>query len=131
LSQMGGTGVFVTALRAALLAGEIDVAVHSFKDLPTAPTDGVIIAAVPRREDPRDALVARDGLTLGELPAGSRVGTGSPRRAAQIRALGLGLSIVGLRGNVDTRLGKVSGGELDAVVLALAGLRRIGRDGEV
>jgi hydroxymethylbilane synthase len=131
VSQLGGTGVFVSALRTALLAGEIDVAVHSYKDLPTAPADGITIAAVPPREDPRDALVARDGLVLGELPPGSRVGTGAPRRAAQLRALGLGLEVVPLRGNVDTRLGKVSGGELDAVVLALAGLRRLGRDGEV
>jgi hydroxymethylbilane synthase len=131
LTQIGGTGVFVSALRAALLDGAIDVAVHSYKDLPTAPADGIAIAAVPTREDPRDALVARDGLTLGELPAGSRVGTGSPRRAAQLRALGLGLDVVPLRGNVDTRLGKVHAGELDAVVLALAGLRRLGRDGEV
>jgi hydroxymethylbilane synthase len=131
LSQIGGTGVFVSALRTALLAGEIDVAVHSYKDLPTAPADGIVIAAVPSREDPRDALVARDGMTLGELPAGSRVGTGSPRRAAQLRALGLGLEIVDLRGNVDTRLGKVASGELDAVILAYAGLRRLGRSGEV
>ncbi len=127
LSQLGGTGVFVSALREALLAGEIDVAVHSFKDLPTAPAVGVTVAAVPVREDPRDALVARDGLTLGELPPGARVGTGSPRRAAQLRALGLELEIVDLRGNVDTRLGKVTSGELDAVVLAYAGLRRLGR----
>jgi len=105
--------------------------VHSFKDLPTAPADGIVIGAVPLREDPRDALVARDGLTLGELPQGARVGTGAPRRAAQLRALGLGLQILDLRGNVDTRLGKVASGELDAVVLALAGLRRLGRDGEV
>jgi hydroxymethylbilane synthase len=131
LTQLGGTGVFVSALRAALLADQIDVAVHSYKDLPTAPEDGITIAAVPLREDPRDALIARDGLTLGELPVGSRVGTGSPRRAAQLRALGLGLEIVGLRGNVDTRLGKVSSGELDAVVLAYAGLRRLGRGAEV
>jgi len=127
LAQIGGTGVFVSALREALLAEEIDVAVHSFKDLPTAPADGLVIAAVPAREDPRDALVARDGLTLGELPPGARVGTGSPRRAAELRALGLGLEIVAIRGNVDTRLGKVSSGELDAVVLAYAGLRRLGR----
>jgi len=127
LAQLGGTGVFVSALREALLRGDIDVAVHSFKDLPTAPADGLVVAAVPRREDPRDALVARDGLTLGELPPGSRVGTGSPRRAAQLRALGLGLELVGLRGNVDTRLGKATSGELDAVVLAYAGLRRLGR----
>ena len=131
VAQLGGTGVFVSALREALLAGEIDVAVHSFKDLPTAPADGIVIGAVPLREDPRDALVARDGLTLGELPQGARVGTGAPRRAAQLRALGLGLQILDLRGNVDTRLGKVASGELDAVVLALAGLRRLGRDGEV
>lgn len=131
LDQIGGTGVFVSALRSALLAGRIDVAVHSFKDLPTAPADGIVVAAVPLREDPRDALVARDGLTLGELPPGSRVGTGSPRRAAQLRALGLGLSVEPLRGNVDTRLRRVSQGALDGVVLALAGLRRLGRDGEV
>jgi hydroxymethylbilane synthase len=131
MTQIGGTGVFVSALREALLAGEIDVAVHSFKDLPTAAADGIVIGAVPLREDPRDALVARDGLTLGALPAGARVGTGSPRRAAQLNALGLGLEIVELRGNVDTRLGKVASGDLDAVVLALAGLRRLGRAGEV
>ncbi len=131
IEQLGGTGVFVSALREALLRGEIDVAVHSYKDLPTAPADGIVLAAVPAREDPRDALVARDGLTLGELPNGATVGTGSPRRAAQLRALGLGLTIVALRGNVDTRLGKVAAGELDAVVLALAGLRRLGRSAEV
>jgi hydroxymethylbilane synthase len=130
LAQIGGTGVFVSALREALLAGEIDVAVHSYKDLPTAVADGVVIAAVPAREDPRDVLVARDGLTLGELPAGARVGTGSPRRAAQLRALGLGLDVVAIRGNVDTRLGKVAAGEVDAVVLAYAGLRRLGRADE-
>ncbi|MBV9592172.1 MAG: hydroxymethylbilane synthase [Actinobacteria bacterium] len=127
VDQLGGTGVFTSALRDALLAGEIDVAVHSYKDLPTAPAQGIVLAAVPRREDPRDALVARDGLSLGELPPGARVGTGSPRRAAQLRALGLGLEVVPVRGNVDTRLGKVGAGELDAVVLALAGLRRLGR----
>lgn len=127
LAQIGGTGVFVSALRDALLDGRIDVAVHSFKDLPTAPAARLAIGAVPTREDPRDALVARDGLTLGELPAGSRVGTGSPRRAAQLRALGLGLEVVAIRGNVDTRMSKVASGELDAVVLASAGLRRLGR----
>lgn len=127
LTQIGGTGVFVSALRSALLAGEIDVAVHSYKDLPTAPADGITIAAVPLREDARDALVARDGLTLGGLPPGAQVGTGSPRRAAQLTALGLGLEIVGLRGNVDTRLKRVADGDLDAVVLAYAGLKRLGR----
>lgn len=131
LSQLGGTGVFVSALREALLAGEVDLAVHSLKDLPTASAAGIALAAVPVREDSRDALVARDGLTLGELPPGSTVGTGSPRRAAQIRALGLGVEIVDIRGNVDTRLRKVRDGELDAVVLARAGLARIGRLEEI
>lgn len=127
LAQIGGTGVFVTALRRALLDGEIDLAVHSLKDLPTAPEAGIVVAAVPPREDPRDAVVARDGLTLGELPPGSVVGTGSPRRRAQLAALGLGVEIRDIRGNVDTRLRKVAEGEYDAVVLARAGLRRIGR----
>ena len=127
VAQLGGTGVFVGALREALLAGEVDLAVHSYKDLPTAPAEGLRVAAVPPREDPRDVLVARDGLTLAELPAGSRVGTGSPRRTALLRALGLGLDVVPIRGNVDTRLAKVSSGEVDAVVLARAGLARLDR----
>lgn len=127
LTTMGGVGVFVGALRDALLDGRVDVAVHSLKDLPTYPADGITLAAVPAREDPRDVLVARDRLTLGELPVGSRVGTGSPRRQAQLHALGLGLDLVGVRGNVDTRVGKVSSGEYDAVVLARAGLARIDR----
>jgi hydroxymethylbilane synthase len=129
ITQLGGTGVFVTALREALHAGTVDLAVHSFKDLPTAPTAGLTVAAVPGREDPRDVLVARDGLTLGELPPGSRVGTGAPRRTAQLRALGLGLEIVPIRGNVDTRMARALGpdADLDAVVLARAGLSRLGR----
>jgi hydroxymethylbilane synthase len=127
LAAVGGTGVFVGALRDALLRGDVDVAVHSLKDRPTYPADGIALAAVPAREDPRDVVVARDGLTLGELPAGSRVGTGSPRRAAQLHALGLGLEVVGVRGNVDTRIAKVGAGEYDAVVLARAGLARIDR----
>jgi hydroxymethylbilane synthase len=127
LAQIGGTGVFVSALRDALLAGDVDLAVHSLKDLPTADADGILLAAVPPREDPRDVLVARDGLALAELPAGSRVGTGSPRRAAQLRALGFGLEVVAVRGNVDTRLRLVQDGEVDAVVLARAGLARLGR----
>jgi hydroxymethylbilane synthase len=122
-----GVGVFTSALREALAGGEVDVAVHSFKDLPTAPDPRLSLAAVPVREDPRDALVARDGLTLGELPPGSVVGTGSPRRASQLEALGLGLVVRGIRGNVDTRMRKVTDGELDAVVLARAGLARVGR----
>jgi hydroxymethylbilane synthase len=135
IAQLGGTGVFVTAIRQALLEGRVDLAVHSYKDLPTRPEPGLALAAVPPREDPRDALVARDGLTLGELPPGSTVGTGAPRRVAQLRALGLGLEVVPIRGNVDTRLGRVRGhdragggaGDLDAVVLARAGLARLGR----
>ena len=131
LSQIGGTGVFVSALREALLAGDVDLAVHSLKDLPTAPPEGIALAAVPLREDPRDVLVARDGLTLGELPTGATIGTGSPRRAAQLRALGLGLEVVDVRGNVDTRLRLVADGTVDAVVLARAGLARLGRLDEV
>jgi hydroxymethylbilane synthase len=130
LASFGGVGVFVNRLRRALLAREIDVAVHSLKDLPTAPEPGLVVAALPPREDPRDVLVARDGLTLGELPAGSRIGTGSPRRAAQLRSLGLGLEVVDLRGNVDTRLAAVGSGRLDGIVLARAGLVRLGREGE-
>jgi len=127
LTEFGGRGVFVSALREALLRGEVDVAVHSLKDLPTAAEPGVRLAAVPVRQDPRDAVVARDGLTLAQLPPGARVGTGSPRRAAQINALGLGVVVQAVRGNVDTRIAKVASGELDAVVLARAGLARLGR----
>ena len=118
--QRLGVGVFVSALRDALAAKEIDFAVHSYKDLPTAPADGLIIAAVPPREDPRDALIARDGMTLTELPTGATIGTGALRRIAQLNALGMGLRTVPIRGNVDTRLRKVADGELDAVVLALS-----------
>lgn len=154
LASLGGTGVFVTALRDALLDGRCDVAVHSLKDLPTGPADGLVVAAVPPRADARDALCARDGLTLATLPAGARIGTGSPRRAAQLRALRPDVDVVDIRGNVGTRLGRVRGldattvatgsqvgpdaphpgvatdaprGDLDAVVLAAAGLGRLGR----
>lgn len=134
LAQIGGTGVFVSALRDALLAGEIDFAVHSLKDLPTTPAEGLTLAAIPVREDPRDALVARDGLTFEQLPDGARIGTGSPRRMAQLNAwalsLGRVIETVPIRGNVDTRIGYVTSGELDAVVLAAAGLSRLGRLGE-
>ncbi|HEY8978862.1 MAG TPA: hydroxymethylbilane synthase [Streptomyces sp.] len=135
LAQIGGTGVFVTALREALLAGDVDFAVHSLKDLPTAQPEGLTLAAVPLREDPRDVIVARDALKFTDLPDGSRVGTGSPRRAAQLnayaRAHGLGIETVPIRGNVDTRIRYVHDGELDAVVLAAAGLNRLGRADEV
>lgn len=135
LASLGGTGVFVTALRDAVLAGRCELAVHSCKDLPTAPADGLRLVAVPERADPRDALCARDGLTLATLPAGARVGTGSPRRAAQLLAARPDLEVVDLRGNVPTRLGRVPGHgrpgtadpeDLDAVVLAVAGLARLG-----
>ncbi|MEU9088162.1 hydroxymethylbilane synthase [Streptomyces sp. NPDC048357] len=134
LAQIGGTGVFVTALRDALLRGEVDFAVHSLKDLPTAQPDDLVIAAMPLREDARDALVARDGLTFEQLPDGARIGTGSPRRTAQLnhlaQSLGKRIETVPIRGNVDTRIGFVRDGELDAVVLAAAGLNRIGRGDE-
>lgn len=131
LSQMGGTGVFATALRARLLDRDVDLAVHSLKDLPTAPVQGLVIAALPEREDPRDALCARDGLTLDELPQGAAVGTGSPRRVAQLRALRPDLKIVDIRGNVGTRLNRVAPGNLDAVVLAASGLKRLGLEGRI
>ncbi|MDI9931632.1 hydroxymethylbilane synthase [Rhodococcus sp. IEGM 1354] len=125
--QTIGVGVFTAALREALADGTVDIAVHSYKDLPTAADERFIIAAIPAREDPRDALVARDGLVLGELPADAKVGTSAPRRIAQLRALGQGLDVRPLRGNLDTRIGKVASGELDAVIVARAGLARIGR----
>ena len=130
LTSFGGIGVFVTALREAVASGEVDLAVHSLKDLPTTPDPRLTLAAIPQREDPRDVLVARDGLTLGELPQGAHVGTGSPRRTAQINALGLGVEVVGIRGNVDTRLGRVASGEIDAVVIAYAALVRLRRTAE-
>lgn len=131
--QQLGVGVFVSALRDALVAKEIDFAVHSYKDLPTAGHPGLHIAAVPQREDPRDALIARGGLTLAELPPGATVGTGAPRRIAQLLALGLQLTVTPIRGNVDTRVGRVLGpaADLDAVVLARAGLARLGRAAQI
>ncbi|MDH6440946.1 hydroxymethylbilane synthase [Streptomyces sp. SAI-144] len=135
LAQIGGTGVFVTALREALLKGEVDFAVHSLKDLPTGQPDELALAAIPEREDPRDVIVARDALKFTDLPRGARIGTGSPRRAAQLnayaRAHGLDIETVAIRGNIDTRVRFVRDGELDAVVLAAAGLTRIGRIDEV
>ena len=131
LALMGGTGVFGAALRTALLNDEVDVVVHSFKDLPTAPAEGLAIAAVPPRADARDALCARDGLTLDTLPEGAKVGTGSPRRRAQLAARRPDLHLVDIRGNVDTRLSRVGSDDperaLDAVVLAVAGLDRLSR----
>ena len=135
LAQIGGTGVFVTALREALLKGEVDFAVHSLKDLPTGQPEELALAAIPEREDPRDVIVARDALKFTDLPPGARIGTGSPRRTAQLnayaRAHGLDIETVAIRGNIDTRVRFVRDGELDAVVLAAAGLTRIGRIDEV
>ncbi|CAM5413132.1 hydroxymethylbilane synthase [Streptomyces pseudogriseolus] len=135
LAQIGGTGVFVAALREALARGEVDFAVHSLKDLPTTQPDELVLAAIPEREDPRDVIIARDALKLTDLPRGARIGTGSPRRMAQLnayaRAHGMDIETVPIRGNVDTRIGYVTKGDLDAVVLAAAGLNRIGRSDEV
>ncbi|MFJ6543341.1 hydroxymethylbilane synthase [Streptomyces sp. NPDC091385] len=135
LAQIGGTGVFVTALRDALARGEVDFAVHSLKDLPTSQPEELALAAVSEREDPRDVIVARDALKFTDLPRGARIGTGSPRRMAQLnayaRAHGLDIETVPIRGNIDTRVGYVREGRLDAVVLAAAGLNRIGRIDEV
>jgi hydroxymethylbilane synthase len=132
LAQLGGTGVFVTALREALLDGRCDVAVHSLKDLPVAPAHGLRLVT-PERENPRDVLCTRTGKRLADLPDGARVGTGSPRRAAQLLSARPDLDVVDIRGNIDTRLGRVSPetGDLDGVVLAYAGLARIGRLGSV
>jgi len=127
LTQIGGTGVFVSALRERLLSGEIDFAVHSLKDLPVVPGTGLVIAAVPPRDDPRDALVSRNAAKLIDLPPGARVGTGSPRRAAQLLLARPDIRPVPIRGNAGTRLAKIDSGEVDAVVLAYAGLARIGR----
>ena len=127
LAQIGGTGVFVSGLRARLLDGDIDIAVHSLKDLPTAAPEGIELAAILPRDDPRDALAARGGAKLADLPPGARIGTGSPRRAAQLLLLRPDLRPVPVRGNAGTRLSRVTSGEVDAVILAYAGLARIGR----
>nr|WP_314507612.1 hydroxymethylbilane synthase [uncultured Microbacterium sp.] len=134
LASLGGTGVFVSALRDALRADQVDVIVHSMKDLPTGPAEGIVLAAVPVRADARDALATRDGVTLAGLPTGARVGTGSPRRRAQLLAARPDLDVVGIRGNVDTRLGRLFDADedrrVDGLVLAAAGLERLGRLGE-
>lgn len=127
LDQPGSPGLFVSTLRRALLAGEVDVIVHSFKDLPSLPEPGITLAAVPGRVDPRDALVSRDGRGLDDLPPGAVVGTSSPRRAAAVLRARPDLRVVPIRGNVDTRIRRVRDGEVDATVLAVAGLTRIGR----
>jgi hydroxymethylbilane synthase len=130
LSEFPAMGIFVKELQTALLAGTIDCAVHSLKDVPEDEPAGLLLAAFPEREDPRDVLVS-DGRSLRELPPGSRVGTGSPRRVLQLKAIRPDLEYVPLRGNVDTRVGKVRSGELQAAVLAAAGLRRLGRAADI
>ena len=135
LVSIGGTGVFATALRQALLRDQVDVVVHSYKDLPTAPASGLTVAAVPPRADPRDALCARNGDTVQSLPVGARVGTGSPRRRAQLAARRPDLQLVDIRGNIDTRLQRLQTEDpdraLDAIVLAVAGLERLGRTDQI
>lgn len=131
LTGFASTGVFTAALHEALHDDRVDAAVHSLKDLPAGEEAGIVLACVPRREDPRDVLVARDGLTLERLERGARVGSGSPRRAAELRRARPDLEIVSLRGNVGTRLAHVREGRLEAVVLALAGLRRLGLESAV
>ena len=126
LTSGEGAGWFTSAIQDALLADEVDLAVHSYKDLPTARPEGLVIAAVPQRADPRDAIVSRGGATLAGLPAGAVVGTSSPRRAAQTTALRPDLELRPIRGNVDTRLAKVDAGEYDAALFAIAGLERLG-----
>lgn len=131
LASLPQQGVFVSALRDALLAGTVDMAVHSFKDLPSEPLDDIALAATPARHSPFDALIARDGLTLDMLPSGATIGTGSPRRAARLRAKRPDVTVVDIRGNVDSRLDAVLSGRLDAVVLAVAGLERLGRTAHI
>ncbi|WP_341933210.1 hydroxymethylbilane synthase [Microbacterium sp. LWO14-1.2] len=128
LSEIGGQGIFATRLREALFAGECDFLVHSLKDLPTAIPDGLTIAATPPRVDARDVAITRAGAPLHELRTGSTVGTGSPRRIAQVRRRAPHAQVVDIRGNVDSRLQRVASGELDAVILAAAGLSRLGSD---
>lgn len=131
LTKLARPGVFVTALRSALLQGDVDFLVHSYKDLPSLSAPGITIAAVPAREDYRDVLISRDGLSLMELPPGARVGTSSPRRASRIQHLRPDLIVLPIRGNIDTRLRKISEGEFDAGVLAAAGLNRVQRTAEI
>jgi hydroxymethylbilane synthase len=127
LGSFGGQGVFPKELQRSLLEGQIDLAVHSLKDLPTMPVEQLVLAAVPHREAPGDALVSNRANQLADLPERARIGTGSPRRAAQLLHLRPDLRIRDIRGNVDTRLRKLDEGQYDALVLAEAGLRRLGR----
>ncbi len=125
LAQIGGKGLFVKEIEEALLSGEIDLAVHSMKDVPTELPEGLAILCVPPREDPRDALISRDGRSFMNLPRGARIGTSSLRRQSQLLHVRPDLTIAMLRGNLDTRLKKLRSGQFDAIVLAAAGLRRL------
>ena len=131
LAEIGGLGVFTKAIEDALLSGEVDLAVHSLKDLPADLAPGLMLASVPPRADARDALVSRGGVPLLGLPPGARIGTGSGRRAVQIRALRPDVETAEIRGNVDTRIRKAESGEYDAVVLAMAGLTRLGLEDHI
>jgi hydroxymethylbilane synthase len=131
LANVGGKGLFVKEIEEALLAGTVDLAVHSMKDVPTVLPDPLHLAAIPPREDPSDALVSRQGLPLAQLPAGAAIGTSSLRRQAQLLAYRADFNIVSLRGNLDTRLRKVADGVMDAIVLAAAGLRRLGWEARI
>ena len=129
LLEVGGKGLFTKEIEEALLAGEIDCAIHSMKDMPAVLPDGLVIAAVPEREDPRDAFLSRDAQTLEDLPQGARLGTASLRRQAQSLHARPDLDVQMLRGNVGTRMAKLEAGEFDAIILALSGLKRLGLDG--
>ena len=131
LPAIGGKGVFTAEIEHALHSGSIDLAVHSLKDLPTAEVDGLVVGAIPEREDARDALISASGQPLSELPAGARVGTSSLRRSAQLLAAHKQLQLSSIRGNVDTRLRKLDAGEYDAIVLAAAGLHRLRLSGRI
>jgi len=131
LASIGGKGVFVKEIEKALLDGVVDVAVHSLKDLPSVIPDGLLLAAVPRREDPHDCLISRFGEQLEELPRGAVVGTSSLRRQAQVRAVRRVAKVQPLRGNLDTRLKRLQDGDFDAIVVAVAGVRRLGRSSEI
>ena len=131
LGQIEGKGLFVSELEQALCTKEVDLAVHSMKDLPPELSEGLTIAAVPKREDTRDALVSRNSLTLSTLPAGAVIGSSSPRRRAQLLAARLDISVADLRGNVDTRLRKLDEGQYDAICIAAAGLHRLGLGGRI
>lgn len=131
LLELGGKGLFVKEIEEALLRGEIDLAVHSMKDVPADIPNGLFLAAFPKREDPRDVFLSKKFQRLDDLPQGARIGTSSPRRLSQLKDWREDLSILPIRGNVDTRIAKLEKGEFDAIILAAAGLIRLGRANEI